>query len=113
MRDLLRLLAGAMGAAVLCVASASGQTSLRPVKASVTPRIEFNDHIEFGISVDPSTVSTSRTSPQLKGSLRTLTTALEADGALGAFEFSGSLAPTLTTRARTASWTSSTASACR
>ena len=65
------------------------------MRASVTPAIEFNDHIEFGISVDPSTVSTSRTSPQLRGSLRTLTAAVEADEVAGAFEIAAGLAPSI------------------
>jgi hypothetical protein len=93
MRYLLGLLGVVLAAAALAAGSALAQTAGPGVRVSVTPAVEFNDHIEFGISVDPSTVSTSRTSPQLRGSLRTLTAAIEADRGMGDFQVSGSLAP--------------------
>lgn len=53
---------------------------------------EFNNHIEFGISVDPSTVSAD-TSSQLKGSRTALTGLVETQGESGRLTYRLTFAP--------------------
>jgi hypothetical protein len=61
-------------------------------RASLTPEIEFNNHIEFGISVDPSTVS-GDTASQLKGSRSGLSARVETDGETGCLAYRLTFAP--------------------
>lgn len=61
------------------IMAAATQAQDATFRAAVTPEIEFNNHIEFGISVDPSTVS-GDTSSQLKGSRSGLSGLVETEG---------------------------------
>ncbi|MAF11436.1 hypothetical protein CMK11_13380 [Candidatus Poribacteria bacterium] len=78
MRDLLACVAALAWWVTTLAAPALLWAQGPELTASFTPQIEFNNHIEFGISVDPSTVSASRTSPQLRGSRSTLEALVEA-----------------------------------
>jgi hypothetical protein len=64
-------------ACVLHLAFVLPSAAQEPFRVALRPQLEVNNHIEFGISVDPSTVPQSRESSQLRGVVAR--TALEAE----------------------------------
>lgn len=74
----------------LCAMAASAQFN-----ASLKTLLEWNDHIEFGISVDPETVTESSSTGQLIGLRASLSAPIEYRQGGGRFQWRAAFAPSL------------------
>ena len=79
--------------AAVAATSMPGAASGLQLDAFVQPRVEWNNHIEFGISVDPATVPESRASAQLQGARFILRARLSASHDSDRFAFRLALDP--------------------
>ncbi|MDA1191964.1 MAG: hypothetical protein O3A46_09820 [Candidatus Poribacteria bacterium] len=81
--------------ASMCVIGTVSVAQTPQVEISLRPQFELNNHIEFGISIDPSTVPQSRESSQLSGSRTALVADVASAVETGRFSTRLNVSPTL------------------